>query len=172
MNETTVFKELPVEVGPLEMLEFGKKLSHQINTVGAIQAAKAQSASEFKSREQEAQAAVVATAQVISTGIEYRKVECYLCYDHRRGIVETFRSDTAELVDARPMTTTERQRAIVFPEPDESEEQEGEEEQIAVEPAPNPEPEIAGDATTEDVAVEPENTAAPDAVKLSLSKRG
>jgi hypothetical protein len=118
MNETTVFKELPCEVGPVELLEFGKKLSHHIDTVAGIQAGKKQSASEYKAMEEKAVEEMTATARVISTGIQYRDVECRVMFDHRRGVVETFRCDTAELVDVRRIKDYERQAEIQFPESD------------------------------------------------------
>lgn len=162
MNDTMVFKELPCEVGPVELLEFGKKLSHHIDTVAGIQAAKKQSASEFKAMEEKAVEEMTATARVISTGIQYRDVECRVMFDHRRGIVETFRCDTAEIVDVRRMKDYERQISIPLSD-DEATESESE------------------DATSLDGS-DPETETAPvesvtlsngtDSVTLSIKNRG
>jgi hypothetical protein len=58
----------------------------------------------------------------ISTGIEYRDVECHEVMSFGRNQVDLVRSDTGEIVSSRTMRQEERQGAIAFAGPGDEEE--------------------------------------------------
>jgi hypothetical protein len=54
-------------------------------------------------------------AHEVRTRTEHRDVEVKEAFDHDRGLVETVRLDTGEVVETRPMTARERQKPLDFP---------------------------------------------------------
>jgi len=55
-----------------------------------------------------------------STGFETRPVSCDVVADFERGVAETIRRDTGEIVKSRPLETSERQGKLVDADPDQA----------------------------------------------------
>lgn len=69
---------------------------------------------QYKAKIASAEAMVGAEASKIRSGYEFRPVEVRVEFDHERGTVERFRTDTFEMIEGRRMTTFEAQRKIRF----------------------------------------------------------
>ena len=69
---------------------------------------------QYKAKIASAEAVVSAEASKIRSGYEFRPVEVRVEYDHDRGTVEKFRTDTFECIESRRMTEYEAQRKIRF----------------------------------------------------------
>lgn len=69
---------------------------------------------QYKAKIAAAEAVVGAEAAKIRTGYEFRPVEVKVEFDHDRGTVEKFRTDTFECIESRRMTEYEAQRKIRF----------------------------------------------------------
>lgn len=70
--------------------------------------------SRYKSLIDESVAIIGSEAEKIRSGYEFRTVDVRVEFDHERGTVERFRTDTFECIETRRMTDFERQRKIRF----------------------------------------------------------
>jgi hypothetical protein len=69
---------------------------------------------QYKAKIAAAEAVVSSEASKIRTGYEFRAVEVKVEFDHAKGTVEKFRTDTFECIEQRRMTEYEAQRTIRF----------------------------------------------------------
>ena len=69
---------------------------------------------QYKAKIAAAEAVFSSEASKYRSGYEHRPVEVRVEFDHERGTVERFRTDTFEMIESRRMTTFEAQRKIRF----------------------------------------------------------
>lgn len=75
---------------------------------------------EFKDRAEELTTKVRHLGRLVRTGVEERTVECEVRPNWRNGTMETFRLDTGEMVNFRPLSREERQRELSLEVDDET----------------------------------------------------
>jgi hypothetical protein len=112
-----ITKELECPFTQDELRNLGLSLANAIGDLEALAQEKAEFMADLKGRLKDAQAKVKLMAEKIRTGSEVRLVECRLEKDYLANAVRTYRTDTGELVEERPMTAEERQLFLV-PETD------------------------------------------------------
>lgn len=104
----TLTLTLPVNLTQRELLERGEALAlGRVSRNETASAAKAK-AGEFKAQLEELDAEVDRLAGIVRDKAEPRPVVCELRPDMQRGVMETWRTDTGELVSSRVLEPHER----------------------------------------------------------------
>jgi hypothetical protein len=110
-----ITRKLPVKLTNDELLVIGKRLADTELEVVQLKDEKKESMAEFKQREEAVRNNITRLTRALHDGVEWRPVECIESYNYDRGIVETFRTDTYDVVDWRSMSHEERQQKLPFP---------------------------------------------------------
>lgn len=115
-NRSVSHKEtftLPCKISDEERIDFGRKLAQANTELTQAEMRKKEAASQFGAVIERTKAEANRIANIISTGEEYRAVECEIILDYDAGRALTFRTDIEEVTDSRPLTRDERQLRIV-----------------------------------------------------------
>jgi predicted molibdopterin-dependent oxidoreductase YjgC len=108
-------KKLPVKLNDDEMLERGKMLVENMRKTAVAEEERDKENKKRKGDIALLEGVTARIAETVRSGSEYREVECELRKDYERGTVATFRDDTGEQIDQRPMTAEERQEDMFEP---------------------------------------------------------
>ena len=100
-----------------ELRRRGQDLAYGLRKVSEHEADLAAAKSQYKSVIDRATAEVATLREAVATGSEFREVTCDLFFDYDQTEVRTYRTDTGEELERRPMTTAEKQREIEFDAP-------------------------------------------------------
>lgn len=99
---------LPVVLTDIELLDLGQKLAEKHREARAEEDDQKESKSAMKERLEGIENEISRLAGLIRERREYRNVEVHEMKDFTRGMVDTLRNDTGELVRTRPMTSEDR----------------------------------------------------------------
>lgn len=122
MNAERTVEILPCKLTPNELLLKGKELAETFKKVDSLEAEKKADASAFKDKIESYEAKGRELAREVSTGQEYRPIECFEEARYSTNMVDLVRSDSHEVVRSRPMDPSEKQPGLNFDRPDEPEE--------------------------------------------------
>lgn len=165
-----------------EMLDLGQRIAKSTSEKARLESDKSQVVKQFAAQIAARDAEIGDPSQKLSSGYEWRKVECATYFDQpRKGMATTFRLDTGEEIACRRMTYDELQLTLNMEvEPKEPEPQnvpvteEAAAEVLAAQEAA--EQQAAEEAEAVDAAEQAESIEEPGDVepirKLSMSKRG
>lgn len=128
-------RSLKCKLTSSQLLEAGRKLAQECQTLDEIDSNKATVVAQFNAQKKEVSARKERLQSIISTGCEVREVECEaVLHSPTRGYKTIVRLDTHEEVDQQPMTQADMQDSFAFEEEHEPNEGQGEEDGQAVEP--------------------------------------
>ncbi len=102
-------KTLPVKLTEDELAVRRDELVAEVQERAAVDQVRKDSAAAYREQLKAHDAEIWHLARVIKDRAEDRLVECYEEPNHERGIMETIRCDTGEVVSARTMQQSERQ---------------------------------------------------------------
>lgn len=105
-------EKLPCDLTSFELRERATKMANVVNEIEQLELKKKVATDTAK---REIDALVVSVSQLarqVRTGKEDREVEVEEVHDEIRFAVETFRTDTGEVVRSRPMTDEEKKHAL------------------------------------------------------------
>ena len=105
-------RNLPVRLTDFELRDRAKELGEKLSEKTRLEAEKKFPADHFKSAIEKAEARIADLGVVVTEGVEYRAIPVTTNKNFDRSLVETIRTDTAEVVDSRPMTADERQQGL------------------------------------------------------------
>ena len=110
-NKTVLItKHLRCNLTESELLMSGKELAETTHELAQLDADKKRVVSDFAAKITERQSRINRLSGVISTGYEFRDVECTVYYHSpRTGEKETFRNDTNDLIAVEKMSPFECQ---------------------------------------------------------------
>ena len=111
-------KRLPVQLTPEEKQERGEQLAASVEQTAALREEKKASTAEITSKIKLSTEITRKLSRIIASGTEDRDVECDATKDFERKTVTTYRSDTGEQVDQRPMSAEELQEEMFQPKPE------------------------------------------------------
>lgn len=94
----------------------GIELASYVQQLNELEERAKQISADMKKEIKALQAKVMVLTRIVRTGKEDREVECYERRNNSLMTIETYRTDTGELVETRPMSANERQLAM-FPQP-------------------------------------------------------
>jgi hypothetical protein len=103
---------LPVRLTAAEHRVKAEELARTVDEIHAVQARKKVANENFKAEEAKWVGVQTALAHEVETGEELRRVQCQYTDDLTHKQRHTYRCDTGELVDSRPLTTTELQARL------------------------------------------------------------
>jgi hypothetical protein len=109
---TTTIEQLACEMTPKERLLKSTELAKKIDEQVALEEEKKGFNEAWKGRKNTVDLAVRILASEVRTGKETRPVECFESPRYGEMMVDLIRSDTGEVVRARPMHPSERQLAL------------------------------------------------------------
>jgi hypothetical protein len=110
-----------------EMLELGQRLAKATGDKERLESEKSQVVNQFAAQISARDAEIGDISRKISSGYEWRKIECATFFDHpKKGMATVFRLDTGEEITSRRMTYDELQLSMNL---------------VLAEPEPEPEPE-------------------------------
>lgn len=101
MSRTTT-KNLPCRISDEDRIRYGQEMAAAAQTLSEVQDAKKSAASQFKARENECNARLSLLANVVSSGVEFRDVQCTVDTDDQGNEI-IIRNDTGELVAMKPL---------------------------------------------------------------------
>ncbi len=102
-------RELPCQLTPEERDEFANRNAQAVDELRKLEAAKKESAAQYGQMIKEKRVEVNELCDCAITGIEYRPISVYDETDRARGLCETIRSDTGEVIKTRHLTPAELQ---------------------------------------------------------------
>ena len=109
---TNIMIDLPCRLTQDEIVQAGKDAQEAHRRIAEIDDRKRAITAQLKG-EAEEQAGIMSQAFAkISSEVEYRPVECEEHIDYDLGTMTVVRTDTGEVVSARPLTVAERQTEI------------------------------------------------------------
>jgi len=120
MNDT---RSLQVPLTTEEITVRAKELSEILEQRSGVESAMKCYATSCKKEIAEMDIKINSLCQVVSSGKEYRQVDVTEKPNYERGLMETFRLDTGEIVDYRELKESEKTRKL-FPDQDEATEAE------------------------------------------------
>lgn len=109
-------KLLPVPLTDRERLEIGESIADAQMKAEQAELDKKAADEGYKGVIESAYADVSNLTKQLRRGKKDAMVQCQIRKDYRLGHIRTIRMDTAEILEDRPMTTTERQMGMHFPE--------------------------------------------------------
>lgn len=107
-------KLLPVPLTDRERLELGQNIARVYNSIGEEKDQAKADAEAHKASITEMEKGLGLDARTLRIGSVERMVKCQVIKDYRHGSVRIVRLDTGNTVDARPMTSEERQQGMKF----------------------------------------------------------
>lgn len=108
----TITRNLPCRLSDDELRQRGDALAETCQELHAEEQRQTDVKAQMKARMTELEAKQTRLSIVISRREEYRDVPCDQFGDTVRGTVDIVRRDTAEVVETRPMTDSERQQSL------------------------------------------------------------
>lgn len=109
-NTTTV--ELPFDLTDDELRDRGAEQARKLQERAAVDEERKDKAKSYKDRIDEIDAKIATLADAIVTGRELRPVVCEWVADNARAVMNLVRTDFGTVVQSRPMTEAEKQRAM------------------------------------------------------------
>lgn len=103
---------LMVRLQEPEVLTRGRELAAAHAARCALDDERREVAADFRQRLDAADEELARLASAVRTGAEEREVEVRDVHDYRRGVIETLRADTGDIVATRAMRTDERQMPL------------------------------------------------------------
>ncbi len=110
--DTTETKHLPVKLKQDEVMDYGRDLAKASQDLRETQERKKDVTSDFKAQEAKCEAEISQLSRKISTGEEYRDIECTWAYDWEGGTKTLSRDDTGEVVQRVAISEYERQQRL------------------------------------------------------------
>lgn len=110
---SNTFEKLPVQLSDEEVRLRGEELAAKRKEWEAVKAEAKAAAQAAKSQLDELDTDISELARVVRARTEWRDVEVIEQRDFDRGLVETIRTDTGEVVRSRAMTGGERQITLL-----------------------------------------------------------
>lgn len=110
-----VDRVLPVPLTDQERLVIGEEMATAQSKGEQAERDKKAADESYKGVIEEAYADVSKLSAQLRRGKKDIPVQCQITKDYRIGSVKTTRMDTMEVIDRRPMTSTERQMGMSFP---------------------------------------------------------
>ena len=92
-----------------EKMELGQRAARELQSLQQAEESKKEIDAQLKGTIEGHRAQALSFSRTLNNGYEYRDAECDERFDWESGMVIVTRCDTGERVDARPMTTEERQ---------------------------------------------------------------
>jgi len=111
MAKTTTV-ELPFDLTDDEVRERGQEQAKLLAEKADVEQRKKDTAKEFKDRIEGLDEQIGKLVDVIQTGRELRPVSCEWVADNARALMNLVRLDFGTVVQSRPMTDAEKQRAM------------------------------------------------------------
>lgn len=109
-NKRRLTKEhLAVALTEGELLEAGREVAKDTQDLAALGDKKADVAADFKAQEKKLDANIAILSRMISTGEEYRHVNCEWFYDLKKDTKTLKRLDTDEIIRTEDITSNDRQ---------------------------------------------------------------
>lgn len=108
----TEFQSLPCELTNDEKMIYGQTNAREVELAMRVEDEKKEAMAVFKSRIEGHHNEVKRLSHIVSSGIEYRKVECEKTLNFATGKTTITRLDTKETVQVRDMTPEEQQRSF------------------------------------------------------------
>jgi hypothetical protein len=109
-NKRRLTKEhLSVALTEGELLEAGREVAKDTQDLAALGDKKADVAADFKAQEKKLDANIAILSRMISTGEEYRHVNCEWFYDLKKDTKTLKRLDTNEIIRKEDITSNDRQ---------------------------------------------------------------
>lgn len=102
-------EHLSVELTEGELLEAGKEIAKDTQDLSALSDKKADVVADFKAQEKKLEANIAILSRMLSTGEEYRHVNCEWFYDLKKDTKTLKRLDTNEIVRVEDITPNDRQ---------------------------------------------------------------
>lgn len=126
-NGERIVNNLPVKLTQTELVQTGRKLANAQHNLQRAENEKKEAMSDFKNRIDRHTLEISNLSEVISSGEEYRPVECTRFYDRANKRVIVTRSDTGAVISDCPMDEEMSQLCIdeVSSDTDEDEGEEG-----------------------------------------------
>src|SRR5215831_12202609 len=106
------FKDITVKMTDAEIAEVARSHAAASYQLELLEEDKKAAAKEWATRVEAAEIDVKKLRDKVRSGTKVIPVECRRAYNETTFAVETFRLDTSELVESRPMTTEERNRVL------------------------------------------------------------
>lgn len=113
-KKMTVTKNVPVVLLSDELLEISRELAKANQDLARIANQKKEAAASFGASQKIAEANIEELSLKISTGKEYRDVECVVTFDEKSMRKIITRTDTGEIVESQKMTTDDFQTELEF----------------------------------------------------------
>lgn len=110
----TITRNLPCRLTEEELRQRGDALAETVQELAAEESRQTDVKAQMKARLTELEAKQTRFAITISRKEEYRDIQCDLFVNADRGLVDVVRRDTSEVVETRPITDDERQRALAL----------------------------------------------------------
>lgn len=113
-KKITVTKNVPVLLTITELLEISKELARANQDLARATNQKKEMAASFAATQKIAEAGIENLSLKISTGKEYRDVECSVTFDQKQMKKIIIRMDTGEVVETTKLTTADLQEELEF----------------------------------------------------------
>lgn len=110
---------LPVPLTPADKVQQGQQLGNALAELTRLDGQLADAKASNKAAREPILHLRDKLADQLRSGVEYRPVRCQRLLDYDSGASKVIRLDTGKVVEERPMTEAERQRALDFDGPDE-----------------------------------------------------
>ena len=107
-------QRIAVKLTDRELLDYGKALAQSENDIRSEREQQDAMRAGMKETLQRIESRRMMLAGLVSSGEEYREIDCDDVFDYDTGRVTRHRLDTGEVVIERPMTDEERQRSIAL----------------------------------------------------------
>ncbi|MCK5236445.1 MAG: hypothetical protein KAR06_05600 [Deltaproteobacteria bacterium] len=105
-------KVLPVKLTQEEVLHYSKELAKETQDLEEIEKRKKDVMADFGSQILKHKSEVGVLSRKISTGEEYRDIECEWNFDWKDGRKRLYRTDTGELLQTDKISDYERQQKL------------------------------------------------------------
>lgn len=113
-QKTLVSRKLPVKLMEFELLNISKELARANQELSSIMNQKKEMNAGFAAKQKISEGIIEDLSLKISTGQEYRDVDCRIEFDEINLKKTLFRTDTDEIVEKVKMTTEDLQKEIQF----------------------------------------------------------
>lgn len=113
-KKITVTKNVPVLLSISELLEISKELARANQELARVSNQKKETMASFAASQKIAEAIIENLSLKISTGKEYRDVDCSVTFDQKLMKKFITRMDTGEVVETTKLTTADLQEELEF----------------------------------------------------------
>ena len=109
-----MIKSLKTILTEKEVLVYSKQLAKANQDVGQIEAQLKEVKDDFKARASKVEAEIDILSRKVSTGEEYKEVQCFEQFNWKDGTKEIIREDSGEVVASYDITEYEKQEHMKF----------------------------------------------------------